>query len=373
MAVLDGSTLTDAEIVTLVEGPVLHIDGRLDLLDADDVFIEDISESFVLDGSSVEHGVYRTVHRTATLVIGRELEWGSQRLRPWLLLSADGETWWRWPLGVFLPTVPERAVNDENEPVWTVACMDKLDVLNTPIGAAYSVSGGANIVAAVRALITAAGETKTNLDSSSKTAGSARVFSFGDGWTELTTVNDLLGKIGYRALWVDRDGWYRAETYRSPSDLPVVWDYSTDSPTTTVGQQRTSTADFYGAANQVVGVRDVVADDLPETDAGLVARTNEVDGPTSIAARGGRTIRREITGQYADHESLVTAVEAALEVEKRVAQLVTINVSHNPIHSHFDVVNLRDDAIGVNGRFLVTDWVLPFSTGQDMKLSLRAI
>jgi hypothetical protein len=49
-----------------------------------------------------------------------------------------------------------------------------------------------------------------------------------------------------------------------------------------------------------------------------------------------------------------------------------MSVSPNPIHGHFDVVNLRDDAIPVNGRFVVTDWSLPLS-GEDMSLSLRAV
>lgn len=371
MAVVEGDTLSDAELVALVEGPAVYVDAGCDLLDEDDHLIEEITEDFVSDGSSVERGIYRTIHGTATLNISRELAWGSQRLRPYLLLSDDRVTWYRWNLGVFLPTVPERVVGDD-PPVWSVQAMDKLDILNTPAGAAFSVSGGANVVSKVTALIEAAGETAINIDPSSKTAGSARVYSMADGWTELGIINDLLDAIGFRALWVDRDGVYRSEPYRAPADLPVVWDYSTASGTTTVAEDRTSIADYYLAANEIVGVRDVVADALPADGAGLYTATNQTDGLTSIAARGGRTIRRTVTGQFADHAALVTAVDAALDTEKRVANYVNINVSPTPVHGHFDVVNYRDDAIAVNGRMVVTDYTLPLD-GSDCSLFLRAI
>ena len=198
MTVVDGSTLTAAQLVALVEADNLTVDAGLELLDADDVLIEDISADFIADGSSVERGIYRTVHGTARLRVSRDLQWGSQRLRPYLLLSSDGDTWYRWNLGVYLMSTPERAVG-ESPSVWDVECFDKLDVLNTPYGSSYSLAASSNIVDAVTAIITAAGESKVAIEPSSEVSTSERVMSIVDDWTALTICNDLLGSIGYRA------------------------------------------------------------------------------------------------------------------------------------------------------------------------------
>jgi hypothetical protein len=371
MATVDGATLSPAELVALVEADTLSVDAGLELLDSHDVMVADITDDFVADGSSVERGVYRTVHGTARLNISRELVWGSQRLRPYLLLSSDGDTFYRWDLGVFLPTTPEREVADD-PPVWSVDCFDKLDILNTPMGRSYSLDASDNLIAAVVELIEDAGETRINIEPSDAVAGSARVMSLVDDWTVLTVCNELLASAGYRGLYVDSDGYYRSEPYRLPADLPTTWKYCTSSQTTTVGEQRTATADYYRAANYVVGINDDVEGDVPVEGAGVYWEDNQADGLTSIEARGGRIIRRVITGKFASQAALVVAVQQALDTEKNVANHVTINVSPTPVHGHFDVVDFRDDDMGAGGRWLVTDWVLPLD-GSDMTLSLRGV
>ena len=408
MAVVEGSTLTAAELVALVEADSLTVDAGLELLDADDNLIEDITSDFLADGSTIERGIYRTVHGTARLRVSRELVWGSQRLRPYLLLSStypprdaftptllteSGEvmlteggdpilgvetrpaspaTFYRWNLGVFLMSTPERVVQ-ESPPVWDVDCFDKLDVLNTPYGSTYSLAAGENVVEAVEAIIAAAGESKVNIEPSDAVTASVRVLSIVDNLTTLQVCNDLLDSIGHRSLWVDRDGFYRAEPYVSPTDLPIMWSYSADSATTTVGESRRSSADFYQAANVVVGYNDDPDQDtIPTEGDGIYTLTNQSDGETSVDGRGGRIIRRVISGPYVDQAALATAVERIMDNEKRVAVYADITVGVNPAHGHYDVVNLRDDAVPINGRYLVTNWTLPLD-GSDMALTLRGV
>ena len=75
---------------------------------------------------------------------------------------------------------------------------------------------------------------------------------------------------------------------------------------------------------------------------------------------------------YATQAPLESAAQESLDTEKRVADYLTLSVSPNPVHSHFDVVSVVDAQIPVNGRFLVTDWSLPLD-GSDMQLSLRGV
>jgi hypothetical protein len=373
MSVVDGSTLSAVALVELIEGVALSVDAGLDLLDADDTLIEDISADLVADGSRVSRGMLNTVHGSCQLGIARQLVWGSQRVRPYLLLSSDGDVWYRWNLGVYVLATPEMQVGVTPQ-VWLVDGFDKLDVLNTPLGATVSVASGATILAAVEDLIAATGETRVSLDqaSAAEVAATVRVFSVVDDWSTLTVCNDLLASIGYRGLWVDRDGVIRSGPYVTPEDLPSVWSYSTASSSTSVLEDRTVSADYYGAANVIVAIRDSVDDTLPLAGDGMFTLTNQSDGLTSIDGRGGRVVRRVIRGDWATQSALEAAAAEAMDGEKRVANFVSLAVSANPVHAHFDVVTFRDDAIPTNGRYLVTDWELPLD-GADMLLTLRAV
>lgn len=365
-----GSSLPAGELVALVEAAHLMVDAGCLLLDADDQLIDDISDALVPSGSSVKRGVYNTVHGTASLNLERELQWGWQRLQPFLLLSADGVSWWKWPLGVFLPSTPSVPLH-QSPPVFQVDCFDKLDVLNTAHGEVFALEAGQAIIPAVEALIAAAGESKVRIDQSAvaEVAGSTRLFELEQ--TTLTIVNDALAMLGYRGLWVDRDGWCRSGPYVSPSSLSTVWAYDTSS-STSVGEQRDLTADFYRAANVVVGVNNDATNDIPTLGAGLHTITNFHDGPTSVSGRGGRMIRRVVSGSFASQAALESACDAAMDAEKRVARHVDLTVSPNPVHGHFDVVSFTDPAGAIDERFLVTDWELPLD-GSDMSLSMRAV
>lgn len=371
MSVVDASTLTAAEIVALLEGESLYIDAGLELLDSDDVLIEDISADLIPEGSSIERGIYRTVHATCSLRIARELQWGWQRVRPYLLVSADNDTFYRWNLGVFLLSTPQAQVGEEPR-VYQVDGFDKLDVLNTPYGSSYSLAASANVVDAVTAIITAAGETRVSIEPSTEVSSSARVMSIVDDWTTLQICNELLNSIGHRSLYVDRDGIYRSEPYRAPGDMPTVWTYSADSATSTVTQDRSTEADFHQAANVVVVISDAIDATVPSEGAGMVTVENAADGPTSIEGRGGRVIRRVERGTYATQAAIVTAANRLLNNEKRVASYVDIGASANPVHGHYDVVRYIDSAVSLDARFLVTNWTLPLD-GSDMALSLRGV
>jgi len=373
VSVTVAADLTAAERTALIEGHGVWVDAGCELLDADDNLLVDISADLVADGSSVDWSETNTIHGTCTIVVSRELNWGAHRVRPYMLLSSDGATWYRWDLGVFLLTTPQRRA-DITPVTYSVAGFDKLDILNTPLGRSFSVAATDPILTVVTTLINAAGEDRVGMDmTAATTTGLARVFSIADNWTTLTVVNDLLASIGYFPLWVDRTGVYRSMPYQAPAERATVWPYSTASTTTTVTDDRTLTADFYAAANQIVGVNDDPGQgSVPVEGTGIYTATNAADGPTSIAERGGRITRRVITGSYASQAALVAAVTQELDAEKRVTNLLEMSVSPNPVHGHLDVVAYTDPDLGISGRYLVTGWSLPLD-GSDMRLSLRGV
>jgi hypothetical protein len=177
-------TLTRPDVVRLLEGETLLIDAGCDLLDARDVFIADISDDLDVDGSSVEFHHDATIRTTARIKLRRQLDWGRQRLRPWItvangtattrdVLTASGSPVWddhtgtavtigetartgyaieRWDLGVFLMETPSRPLGAT--PVhYEIDCYDKLVILDTPLGRTFHVAEGELLLDAASSLI----------------------------------------------------------------------------------------------------------------------------------------------------------------------------------------------------------------------------
>lgn len=384
--------LTAADVAALLAAGNQIISAGLELYDADENFIEDISDDLL--GGTVDRGNYRTIHSTCRLSISRQLLWGSQRVRPYLTLSnaeTVGGNWndgnwndglWagtvgvtaRFYLGTFLLSTPERRVG-ESPVVYEVDGYDKLEILNHPHGSTFSAVAGDAYLTTVANLITATGESNVLLDqtAAATTLPTARVWQIDEQTTTLNIINDLLGSVGYRALWVDQDGFYRSEPYVSPADRGAEWTYDADSASTTIAEDRTAQADYFATPNRwVFVIDDPAAASFPTEGAGIYTVLNQSDGPTSIDQRG-RTISRIVRLSAADQASLVTQGDRIAENDRRLDERLTLAVSPNPLHGHFDVVAVTDAELGyIDKRFLVTDWSLPLD-GSDMTLELKAV
>lgn len=394
--------LTAAQVTALIEAENIEVTAGLELYDSDENFIEDISDD-LLDGT-IDRGNYRTIHGTCRLRISRELVWGSQRVKPYLTLTsgagADGSwgdgvwgdgTWndiagtsARFNLGVFLLSTPERRAG-ETPATFDVDGYDKLEILAHPHGISYEAAAGDAYLTLVEALIAGAGESKVLIDQSAaaEVLPTTRVWplirqaadeGIEQGATTLQIINALLESVGYRSLWVDQDGYYRAEPYRSPADRGAEWAYSADSATTTVAEDRIAGADYFDTPNRIVAVRnDPGESTFPSEGDGIATALNQSDGPTSIDQRGRTITQIVMVDGVASQSVLEQRANEILDTAKRLDKRLSLSVSPNALHGHFDVVAVTDAQLGLGGaKYLVTDWSLPLDGG-DMNLELRAV
>ena len=237
--------------VDLIEAPVVGLSFGLDLLDSAGAFVADITTDLVGDGSTVARRADNTIHGTCQLVIARQLLWGSARVRPWVEVSAEGETTTRWNLGVYALMTPARNAGEVPE-TFTVTGYDLLSHLNTPYGSTFAAAVSAVPLTLIATMLTAAGITNA-IDQTAIAevlpTGSLGVYPIAQENTTLKIINDLLARVGYGPLWMDRDGRARSAPLVARSSVSPMWAYSTSSATTSVGEQRTATADFFAAAN----------------------------------------------------------------------------------------------------------------------------
>lgn len=361
----DRTSLTEAEVVALIEAEALVVDYGVELLDSNDDVIEDISDDVV--GGVVRWDIFSAIHSTATFEIERDINWYNQRLKPYVTLN-DGTTSARFDLGVFLPTTPQRV---SGEPVLvSVDCYDKLVILNNPIGRLFIGRSGAKVLKVVRDLIEEAGEDNISLDQSFADIE----LPFDLVWltdnknTHLSIINYLLRLIGYRELWVDEAGIYHAEPHELLDDRTVEWTYSTTSPTTTVVDDGSEKKDFFNIPNKFIFINDDIRLDVPSIENGLYVVVNEADGQTSIASRG-RTISRIYRIKAANQTALRLQGDRIVELEQMELNTVLLNVGVNPLHQHYDVVALTEDALDIDNNYVVKSWNLVLGNA-DMSLEL---
>lgn len=347
------------EITELIrDTPAREIGSGLELIGMDLEMEEDITDW--LAGGSVGRESYANLHGSASFDLLRPLDWGRSLVRPYYTI--DGV---RFDLGAYFTSVP--SIDYTRSPItYVVEGYDILLRLANRVGSSYSLLAGDRILRAVESILLAQGFSRYVIDpqQTAATMPAARVWPIDDNTTWLTVVNDLLASVGYAGIWSDWYGRLRCEAYTSPRDRAAEWVYLGEGGTTAsqLSVQRVVNHDYFDTPNRWIGCRqNNIEGATPEEGDGVYTFTNQLDGPTSVEARG-----RVITGPLilidaADQTALVTAVEQRVAADMSVPTTIELSLPlANPLHWHFDRCYVVDAALGMH-EVLVTKWILPLA------------
>lgn len=325
---------TPEQIFALVTASNLTVGFGAELLDANDVLIEDISDDLM--GGEIEHQNYADVHGTCSLILSRSLVWSTARVRPYQTLSGAGFTK-TWPLGVYLLTTPETVLG--STPItYEVSGYDRLHLLQHPVGDTYVVTTGTAYLAAVRTAITASGATPTTvlLDGTAEAkvlpAPMVWVLDPADPTSYLRVINDLLAAVGYRGLYADANGVYCSEPYQSPLVKPPTWTLDlSDQRTVIVAEERTLKTDRFTETNWWRFIRKGM-DAAPVEGTGLY---------TVDLSDSGTKIKSVQLINAADQTALEAIGDAIVQTARQVVQTLMLETGPLPLLGHFDVFIYR--------------------------------
>lgn len=348
--------LTKEQVTSLLVDTPVFISSGLEILDSNLAFVEDITDSLI--GGEIERLNYRTPHSAIRLSVARELVWGKDLVRPYMILS-NGQIDARWNLGVFSLTTPERKTG-RSPVVYEVSGQDRVYLLGREVGDTWEAPSGAGVLAEVRRALAAAGLTGLLLDSAKESATLPRAMVWPliptgtDGKADQTgqttwlhVINDLLATINYRGIWADELGFFRSEPYRHASEVAPEFNFSTTGDQTIIDAVRTLHQDIWKAPNRWVFVQQNRPTDAPEPTVGdgLYIVANQSDGPTSIDARG-LVWNRQISVDVADQASLVAVGDRKVAADRRSTTMIDARIAPFPGAGHFDVFQLEDDELG---------------------------
>jgi len=367
---------TAAQVTALLVAPDLSVDFGCEILDASLALVEDISAD--VSGGTIHRVNAAAVHGTCELTISRELAWGRDRIRPFMVLSSStaGVSDCRFNLGVFLLVTPDTALGQTPQS-WQVTGYDQLFLLQAYTGDTYNVQAGYLVLDAVRAFITAAGVTSpVLLDSSADAKVLAEEMIWwqtsSDSPTWLQIVNDLLASVGYRGIWVDQDGAFRSGPYVLPELRASEWRLDVGSLTTgIVAADRTVAADVWGAPNRWRFIRNGMGV-APVEGVGRYTTSNPDVGPSSIASLG-RVVPAPVTYLDAvDQASLVTQGDRIKAAAMRTTEVIALKLSPMPLAWHADRVTYADAALGADREAQCRSFDLPL-TGEDMTYVIESL
>lgn len=349
------SQLTESQVTALIrDTSAVSFAGGCELLTGmDGLVAEDITAD--LREGSVSRASFANLHGGASLTITRELQWGNSLLRPYVVLS-DGVNTARFNLGAYFTSTPERNLSEF--PIsYEVECHDILSVLDDAVGDAYAVAMGTSYLAAIESVLLSRGVQRYSIDQSAGALAlpTDRTWMFDENTTWLTIVNDLLGAIGYSGVWSDWDGLIRCTKYVPPRLRGTEWTYNTTLEESMLGD-RTTQRDFYEAPNRWVFYRTNILDGAaPVEGNGIYTYVNLYDGDTSVEQRG-RQITRVVGIDAADQDSLVSAAQRTIDADTSVPMKIRTSTFPNPLHWHFDILNVEDEWMGPPAKVQGTQW-----------------
>jgi len=351
------SSLTAAQVTSLITGNQVQFTGGLELLDNKNNLVGDISST--LQSGTVERHNLANIHGTCNLVLEGAVGWGVDRLRPYLTLS-NGVISARFNLGVFVIQTPLESLK-ELPLTYSVTGYDLLCFLDVAVGDTYAVTAGTTYFTAIQAIITA-----LNIGSNLYLDGTLQstvlpndmvwALAPGGATTWLDVINDLLGTINYLNLWADENGNFRSSPTVLPSLRAVEWVLDTsDNNKNIVLPERNVAGDVFDAHNWWRFVRTPMTVQ-PVEGAGFYTVQNVSTGRTSQTAIG-RIIKAPV--QYltaSDQASLVAQANVIVAADQSVSRTFTMQMDPLPLMSHRDIIQFKDN--GSSDICMTLSWVI---------------
>ena len=275
-------------------------------------------------------------------------------------------TWIEWPLGIFILSTPTKT--EKNGQIYRqVEAYDGLQVLiDDKFGTRYFVNSGVNYITQIIAILSGAGITKHNLESSTLTLPIAKEWEIGTD--KLTVINDLLSEINFTQLWVDENGYYTSKKYVSPSIRSPEYTYS-DDDLSVMCNGLEEELDLFNVPNKWV----VVASN-PESSPLVSTYTNTNPNSILSTVNRGRTIVdfRKIDN-IANQATLDAYVQKIAFEASQIYGHISFETAIMPFHSYSDVIQLGYSTMSISDKYSETEWSMPLSTGAKMRHKVRKV
>ncbi len=296
-----------------------------------------------------------------------EIIWNQAKIIPYMRFQMPDGEWLEYPLGEFFPSTPKRV--SQNDKIYRDIELydDSIILLDKKFESSYSITIGTSYDTAIRTLMNGAGITKQNIEQTGKNLEVTVVYNAGTSYME--AIKDLLIRINYVPLFVDSRGYFTSFEYKLPTSRAPVFSFA-DSEYSVMYDGVEEELDYFRIPNRFIFVHTNA-----EKNTVLKSTVTNTDptSPTSTVVVG-RTITHYEEVSDIESQTVLNAYAKKKSYElSQVFGSVTFATANIPNFEFQDVIELRNSALGINDKFLVTKYSLDLRIGGQMKFEVQKV
>lgn len=286
------------------------------------------------------------------------------------IVTTYGQKW--WPKGVFVLNDPEAAHNNAENTV-TLQGLDKWALLDGSLGGTlidtYQIPKGTNVATAIRGVLAVTGETKFRFNECNTLVPYTITKQPGETFADLLKE---LALIPSYELFYDEEGYMVFRPMIDPVNKPISYDFVTKYRKLYVGG--TYKPEWSKIKNKwkVIGYSD---SGTGITYSG-VAEDNNPNSPTNTAMPpNGIGIKAEVITDTNLTSNELCATRATYELNKNLKSWhrITAVFDFVPFLKEGDCILLKDDSVGIDGKYEIQSINEPLGLGQYTVEAWRVI
>ncbi|MCL2225926.1 MAG: hypothetical protein FWB96_13240 [Defluviitaleaceae bacterium] len=347
------------------------ISFRYDLLNRHDIKIGE------LDGitrAKISYGEFRAIKRSASFGLNeyqqKNINYLTDQIQPWFVLHmSDGGTI-DFPLGIFLIESPAKTATGK---ICTrdIGAYDKTIIVEQDkLMRRFFIPKGTSYVAAVERALNQAGIVKINIVPTDEPRSLPFDREYPIGMKTRQVCNELLRECNYTSLWVDENGFMRAEPYITPARREITHIYETGKDSV-IAPEMVERLDIATRPNVFIRV----AQNL-EGDRALYStiENNAIDSPISIVNRGRRIVNFEEIYEIESQAALDAFVERIAVESTSAYSRLTFGTALMPTHGNAEtLLCVFPELFNVPQRFHEVNWEMPLQYDGTMKHIARMV
>lgn len=352
----------DKDIIDMLHSS-REVSFRYDLLNYDEVKIGELTSL----GGSLGLNSLAEIKRKGEFQFKenefKDVDWLNDKVQPVFILNKTYE----FPLGIFMISSPSRTIKKKS--IYRSAeCYDTtLVLLEDKFDTRYRILKDTNYITAIIQIINSAGITKINIPYIDAKIKTDKEFEIGT--SKLEAVNYLLQEINYTSVWVDELGNFTANPYILPNDRESEYVYRNDEMSIIRPDTSTEEIDLFSVPNKWI----VVATN-PETEP-LIGRYTNDNGvsPTSTTSRRRTIVDYREVDDIASQSILDEYVRRIAYEASNVYGKFIFETAIMPHHTYMDCLYCEHTGLGVNNKYIETNWEIELKAGGKMSHSARRV
>ena len=283
----------------------------------------------------------------------KDINYSSDRIKPIYILNGV-----EYPLGVFIIASPDR--KKQNQGVYKqIDCYDVCQILvEDKTTSAYYVKEGTKYVEIIRRILESANIISYDIVDSEKSVTRSREFEVGT--SKLEIINTLLKEINYTNIYSDFNGMLIAKPYILPNMRSIDFGYNTKK--NIILDSGVENINLFDIPNVIVGV----VSNSDTTPLKSVLINDDVGNPLSTFNRGRNIVKVVNFTDVFDQETLNALIKREMFKENLTYRKYSFSSPINPLHGVENCLNITDDVLGIQGKYIETSWSMDLRVGGIM-------